>query len=152
MTLSFPDHVALLSELLSRHHSIVEQIESRVLNVQGKDTARNRSRDYFDRLFSSCFYDTPGLPRELSDLRGQLAASHIADGFEPVVLDSTAHTLDPLELKLITSADSRFAASSKEIRVRVEFSRKKLTLSQMNPISSAPMSAEPCPTIGSHSD
>jgi hypothetical protein len=100
MTLSFPDHVALLSELLSRHHAIVEQIESRVLNVQGKDTARNRSRDYFDRLFSSCFYDTPGLPRELSDLRGQLAASHIADGFEPVVLDSTAHTLDPLELIL----------------------------------------------------
>ncbi len=31
-------------------------------------------------------------------------------------------TLDPLVEKLMTSADSRFAASSKEIRVRVEFS------------------------------
>ncbi len=96
----FPAHVALLSELLSRHHAIVEQIESRVLNVQGKDTARNRSRDYFDRRFSSCFYDTPGLPRELADLRGKLSASHIADGFEPVIIDDTAHTLDPLELIL----------------------------------------------------
>ena len=97
---SFPDPVALLSELLRRHHAIVDQIESRVLNVQGKDTARNRSRDYFDRVFSSCFYDTPGLPRELSALRGTLIASHIADGFEPVSIDDTAHTLDPLELIL----------------------------------------------------
>ena len=97
---SFPDHVALLSELLSRNHAIVEQIETRVLNVQGKDTARNRSRDYFDRLFSSCVYDTPGLPRELADLRGKLIDSHIADGFEPVSIDDTAHTLDPLELIL----------------------------------------------------
>ena len=31
-------------------------------------------------------------------------------------------TLDPLVEKLITSADRRFAASSNEMRVRVEFS------------------------------
>ncbi len=36
-------------------------------------------------------------------------------------------TLVPLALKLITSADRRLAASSNEIRVRVEFSRKKFT-------------------------
>ena len=100
MTVSFSDHVALLNELLTRHQAIVDQIESRVLNVQGKDTARNRSREYFDEVFSSCFYDTPGLPRHLSGLKGQLLASHIADGFEPVVLDGAAHTLDPLELIL----------------------------------------------------
>jgi hypothetical protein len=100
MTRSFPAHVALLNELLTRHQAVVEQIESRLLKVQGKDTSRNRSRDYFERSFSSCFYETPGLPRELSALRGQLDASHVADGFEPVVLDGAAHTLDPLELML----------------------------------------------------
>jgi hypothetical protein len=68
--------------------------------VQGREPSRNRSRDYFERIFSSCFYETPGLPRELSALRGQLDASHVADGFEPVVLDAAAHTLDPLELIL----------------------------------------------------
>ena len=98
--ISFSAHVALLTELLTRHQAIVDQIESRVLNVQGKDTARNRSREYFDQVFSSCFYDTPGLPRHLSGLKGQLLASHVADGFEPVVLDAAAHTLDPLELIL----------------------------------------------------
>ena len=97
---SFPDHVALLNEWLTVHQAIVEQIESRLLNVQGKDTARHPSRDYFDRIFSACFYDTPGLPRALSGLRGQLLASHVADGFEPVVLDNAAQTLDPLELIL----------------------------------------------------
>lgn len=97
---SFPDHTALLTELLKRHDAIVVQIETRLLNVQGKDTAPNRSRDYFDRIFNSCFYETPGLPRALSELKGQLHASHVADGFEPVVLDGAAHTLDPLELTL----------------------------------------------------
>ena len=36
--------------------------------------------------------------------------------------DSPFATLDPLVEKLMTSAERRFAASSKEIRVRVEFS------------------------------
>lgn len=44
MTVSFPAHVALLNELLTRHQAVVEQIESRLLNVQGKDPSRNRSR------------------------------------------------------------------------------------------------------------
>ncbi len=37
-------------------------------------------------------------------------------------------TLDPLAEKLITSADNRFAAASKEILVRVESSANKLTI------------------------
>ena len=91
---SFLDHIALLTELLNRHDAIVAGIENRLLNVQGKDTARNRSRDDFDRILTSCFYDTPGLPRALSEPKGQLHASHVADGFEPVVLDGAAHTPD----------------------------------------------------------
>ena len=41
--------------------------------------------------------------------------------------DSPLDTLDPLAEKLITSADSRLAASSNEIRVRVESSKNRFT-------------------------
>ncbi len=40
--------------------------------------------------------------------------------------DSPLETLEPLAAKLITSAESRFSAASKEIRVRVESSKKRL--------------------------
>ena len=42
--------------------------------------------------------------------------------------DSPLLTLDPLALKFMTSADKRLAAASKEIRVRVESSAKRLTI------------------------
>ena len=42
--------------------------------------------------------------------------------------DSPLLTLDPLAEKLMTSAESLFAAASKEIRVRVESSAKRLTI------------------------
>ena len=42
--------------------------------------------------------------------------------------DSPLLTLDPLAEKLITSAESRLAAASKDIRVRVESSAKRLTM------------------------
>ncbi|BAS18210.1 hypothetical protein AHiyo8_65130 [Arthrobacter sp. Hiyo8] len=41
--------------------------------------------------------------------------------------DSPFETEEPLAAKLMTSADSRFAAASKEMRVRVESSKKRLT-------------------------
>jgi hypothetical protein len=37
-------------------------------------------------------------------------------------------TLDPAVDTLTVSAESRFSANSKEIRVRVEFSKKRLTM------------------------
>ena len=40
---------------------------------------------------------------------------------------SPLDTLDPFALKLMTSAESRLAAASKEMRVRVESSKKRLT-------------------------
>ena len=40
---------------------------------------------------------------------------------------SPLETLEPLALKLMTSAESRLAAASNEIRVRVESSKKRLT-------------------------
>ena len=42
--------------------------------------------------------------------------------------DSPLLTLDPLAEKLMTSAESLFAAASKEIRVRVESSAKRFTI------------------------
>ena len=42
--------------------------------------------------------------------------------------DSPLLALEPLALKLITSAERRLAAASKEIRVRVESSAKRLTI------------------------
>ena len=41
--------------------------------------------------------------------------------------DSPLDTLEPLAEKLMTSADSRLAAASNEIRVRVESSKNRLT-------------------------
>ena len=42
--------------------------------------------------------------------------------------DSPLLRLEPLAEKLMTSAESRFAAASKEIRVRVESSANKFTI------------------------
>lgn len=42
--------------------------------------------------------------------------------------DSPFDTDDPLAEKLMTSAERRFSAASKEIRVRVESSKKRLTI------------------------
>lgn len=42
--------------------------------------------------------------------------------------DSPLETLEPLAVKLMTSAERRFSAASKEIRVRVESSKKRLTI------------------------
>ena len=95
---SFPDHVALLTQFLNRRQEIVDKIESNLLNVRGKDTSRNRNRAFFEHTLNSCFFNVPGLPPDLFRLKGQLAATHVADGFEPILLEKYSHELDPLEL------------------------------------------------------
>jgi len=97
MTSSFPDHVALLSRFLDRHAEISEQIEHRLLNVQGKPITRERDRARFDQAFTACFYDSR-MSSSLASLKGRLAAAHMADGFEAVFLEGRSHQLDPLEL------------------------------------------------------
>jgi hypothetical protein len=92
--------VALLSAWLDRAESIVEAVESRLLNVQGKAVARSRNRADIERPFEACFTALPGSPRELSRQHGQLAAAHRAAGFEAALRDTRAHTLDPLELTM----------------------------------------------------
>ena len=59
----------------------------------------------------------------LEECRITMASAPMASSVKAVSFsDSPLLTLEPLAVKLMTSAESRFAASSKEIRVRVEFS------------------------------
>ena len=95
---SFSDHVALLGEFLDRRREIADRIEGRLLNAQGKETSRRRDRPFFDQTLGACFFGLSGLPDGLVHLRGQLQAQHLADGFEPVVIDRHANELDPLDL------------------------------------------------------
>ena len=79
MSFSFRDHVALLTELLRRRLEIVDSIESRLLNVGGKDTARTRHRARLQQLLDSCFFNAPGLPpTAYPRLLGRRAATDIA--------------------------------------------------------------------------
>jgi hypothetical protein len=98
VSFSFSSHVALLAALLARRGPIAEAIEGRLLNVQGKEISRSRNRAHFAQILDSCFFDAPGLPRDLARVKGRLAAAHVADGFEPVLLDRRSHHFDPLEL------------------------------------------------------
>jgi hypothetical protein len=95
---SFSDHVALLDQFLLRRAEIVERIEENLLNVRGKETERIRNRAHFDRLLNDCFFALPGLVSNLAHLKGQLAAAHLADGFEPIRLDKFSIEFDPLDL------------------------------------------------------
>jgi hypothetical protein len=87
-----------LRYFLDLRSDIVETIEDRLLNVRDKNLSRCRDRQVFEQLLQSCFFGDPRLPAELSRLKGRLTAAHLADGFEPVLLDRYAQTLDPLEL------------------------------------------------------
>jgi hypothetical protein len=97
----FADHLALVDRFLDRRPAIVERIEHALLNVRDKDTSRRRDRPFFEQTFNACFFGLPDLPPELARLKGQLAARHLADGFEPVASENTfVNELDPLELIL----------------------------------------------------
>lgn len=98
MTFSFSDHVALLDQFLAYRPAIVERIEDSLLNVRGKDTAHRRDRSYFHRTLNECFFALPALDPGLSRLKGQLAATHLADGFEPIQLEGFSNECDPLGL------------------------------------------------------
>jgi hypothetical protein len=83
--------VALIGELLERRQAIVELIDTRVLNVRG-------GSGHPRQILDSCFFEAPGLPRDLARLKGALADAHLADGFVPTTLDGSAQALDPVEL------------------------------------------------------
>jgi hypothetical protein len=95
---SFSAHIALLDQFVTRRMEIVEGIEEKLLNVRGKETEHIRNRAHFGRLLNDCFFALRGLAPELARLKGQLAALHLADGFEPIKLDKFSIEFDPLDL------------------------------------------------------
>jgi hypothetical protein len=100
MGVSFSAHTGLLEQFLAHRQQIVDDIERRLLNVRGKATAQNTDRGLFDVIINSCFFESPALSRDAARLKGQLAAAHIADGFEPVRTDGYSRELDPVDLVL----------------------------------------------------
>ena len=83
--MNFGEHVALLREFLDRRQEIVEQIERLCCERTGART-----------ILDSCF--SPDFRASCPDFKGQLAASHLADGFEPIALEGSSHDFDPVEL------------------------------------------------------
>ena len=75
--MNFGEHVALLREFQSRRQPITDQIESRLLDSRGK------ADDDLEPMLEAS---------------RQLAAAHLADGFEPTALDGSSHQLDPIGL------------------------------------------------------
>ncbi|HEU4936906.1 MAG TPA: hypothetical protein VFT39_10665 [Vicinamibacterales bacterium] len=86
---SFSAHVALLESLLNHSRHFVDEVERRLLNVQGRRDFPIRDRHYIEQVLSSCFFDS--IPRDLAGLKEQLSAAHRADGFEPVQQEGGAH-------------------------------------------------------------
>ena len=98
MGFSFSDHIGLLGQFLAGRRQIVEDIDRRVLNVRGKAAAQGTDRASFDDILTSCFFESPAVSAEGSRLKGQLAAAHLAEGFDPVPADGYPREVDPVGL------------------------------------------------------
>jgi hypothetical protein len=97
---SFSAHTQLLQQFLARRQEIVDDIEREVLGARGKATRDNTDRGMLDGILTGCFFRSPALSPQAFRLKGQLAAAHMADGFEPARTDGYARDLDPVELVL----------------------------------------------------
>ena len=98
MGFSFSDHIGLLEQFLAGRQQIVDDIDRRLLNVRGKATAQGTDRGFFDDILTSCFFESPAVSTESSRLKGQLAAAHLAEGFDPVPADNHSREIDPVGL------------------------------------------------------
>jgi hypothetical protein len=100
MGVAFSAHTGLLEQFLARRQEIVDEIERRLLSPRGKAFGDTTERGLFDDILNRCFFESPAVSLQASHLKGQLAAAHIADGFEPVRTDGYSRELDPVELVL----------------------------------------------------
>ena len=98
MGFSFSDHIGLLEQFLAGRQQIVGDIDRRLLNVRGKATAQGTDRGFFDDVLTSCFFESSAVSAASSRLRGQLAAAHLAEGFDPVPADEYSREIDPVGL------------------------------------------------------
>jgi hypothetical protein len=100
MGFSFSDHVALLEQFLAGRQRIVDDIDRRLLNVRGKAITQETDRGCFDEIFISCFFESPAALPQASRFKGQLAAAHLAEGFDPGPADGYSREVDPVSLVL----------------------------------------------------
>jgi len=100
MDFSFSAHTGLLEQFLARRDEIVDDIERRLLSVRGKAIWENADRGLLDDILNTCFFGSAAASPEASRLKGQLAAAHVADGFEPARGDGYSRDLDSAELIL----------------------------------------------------
>jgi hypothetical protein len=94
---SFTSCLTVLTHFLDKRQPIVEAIESRLLNVRACEAGREGGRAYFEKRLDECFFSQPSLPAGTASVRG-LSGAHLADGFEPVLLDRFSRELSPVEL------------------------------------------------------
>jgi len=100
MNFSFSDHVSLLAHVLGRVEIIVDNLDRRLLNVRGGEIGPGTSRDVFEDIINSCFFELAGASPEVVRLKGRLAAAHLADGFEPTPGDGYSRELNLVDLAL----------------------------------------------------
>jgi len=100
MQFPFADHAGLLSQFLDSRQAIVDSLERRLFSADGRASAQNGDRGSIDDIFSSCFFEPRGISPDRSRLKGQLDATHLADGFEPATQDGYSRELSPVELVL----------------------------------------------------
>src|SRR5215216_2371599 len=100
MGFRFSDYVALIEQFLAGRRQIADRLERELFSSRGKANARSGDRESVADAFNACFFDSPTLSLDLSRLKGQLAAAHVADGFEPALNDKYSREVDPVELVL----------------------------------------------------
>ena len=98
MRFSFSDHIGLLEHFLAGRDQIVDDIDRRLLNVRGRSTDHGIDRGLFETILTNCFSESPAVSLEDARLKGQLAATHLADGFHPVAADDYSREIDPVGL------------------------------------------------------
>jgi hypothetical protein len=98
MGFSFSDHIGLLGQFLAGRQQIVEDIDRRLLNARGNAAAQRIDRGFFEDVLTKCFFESPAVSSGASRLKGQLAAAHLAEGFDPVPADGHSREIDPVGL------------------------------------------------------
>ena len=99
MGFPFANHIALVERLLAGRHAIIDGLERQLFSGRGKAYALSGDRESIADIFNATFVDALTNTPHLPDLMGQLAAAHVADGYEPLK-DGYTRDLDPVELVL----------------------------------------------------
>ena len=98
MSFPFSDYIGLLERFLASRSQIVDEIDRRVLNRQVNATTAGADRGFLEDILTKCFFESPAVPAAGARLKGQLAAAHQADGFDPLSPHDYSRELDPVAL------------------------------------------------------